>query len=59
MRGSESFVSFVNFDGFFFFVFLVDEGRGDLSTTISGPSSACQRNAIKLRFACVPMIAQH
>ena len=26
--------------------FLVDEGREDPNTTISGPSSACQQNAI-------------
>ena len=43
----------------FFVFFSVDEGREDLSTTISGPSSACQQSAIKLRFAGVPMIAQH
>ena len=41
---------------FFFFIFLVDEGIEDLNTTISGPSSAHQRNAI---FAGVPMMAQH
>ena len=29
---------------------LVDEGRGDPSTTISGPSSASQRNAIEMAF---------
>ena len=57
-----------NFDN----VFLVDEGREDPSTTISGPSKARQRNAIygpssarqlnaiiKWRFAGVPMMAQH
>ena len=37
----------------------VDEGREGPSTTISGPSSVRQRNAIKWRFAGVPMIAQH
>ena len=31
-------------------VFLVDEGREDPNTTISGPSSAHQRNAIKMAF---------
>ena len=36
--------------------FLVDDGREDPSTTLSGPSSARQRNAIKWRFAGVPMI---
>ena len=35
-----------NFDGVFFGFFLVDEGREDLNTTISGSSSARQRNAI-------------
>ena len=30
----------------FVLVFLVDEGREDPNTTISGPSSAQQRNAI-------------
>ena len=37
-----------NFVVFFFFFFLVDEGREDPSTTISGPSSARQRNAVSL-----------
>ena len=44
---------------FFFFFFLVNEGRGGSSTTISGPSSASQRNGTKCRFAGVPMLAQH
>ena len=35
-----------NFDIFF----LVDEGREDPNTTISGPSLACQQNAIKMAF---------
>ena len=35
-----------NFDNFF----LVDEGRKDSNTTISGPSSARQRYAIKMTF---------
>ena len=35
-----------NFDN----VFLVDEGREDPNTTISGPSSARQQNAIKMVF---------
>ena len=49
----ESFVWGSNFDVFFFVffflfsLFLVDEGREDPNTTISGPSSARQRNAIK------------
>ena len=39
---------------FFLFVFfLVDEGRDDPNTTISGPTSACQR------FSVIPMMAQH
>ena len=33
------------------FVFKVDEGREDPSPTLSGPSSACQQNAIKWRMA--------
>ena len=40
-------------------IFLVDEWREDPITTISGPSFARQRNAIKLPFAGVPMMAQH
>ena len=45
----------------FFFVlfFLVDVVREDPSTTLSGPSSACQQNAINWRFAGMPMMAQH
>ena len=39
--------------------FLVDVGREDPRTTISGLSSARQRNAIKWRFASVPMMARH
>ena len=31
----------------FFFSFLVDEGRKDPNTTISGPPSARQRNAMR------------
>ena len=47
----------VHFDNFF----LVDDEREDPSTTISGPYSARQRNAIKWRFTGVPvtMMAQH
>ena len=40
-------------------VFLVDEGRENPNTTISGSLSTRQRNAIKLRFAGVSMMAQH
>ena len=39
--------------------FLVGEGREDPNTTISGPASVRQRNAIKWCFAGVPMMAQH
>ena len=54
MRGSRKFCQRgSNFDTFF----LVDEGREDPSTTVSGPSSAHQKNAIKWRFAGVPMMA--
>ena len=61
MSGSRKFCQRgSNFDNvFFFFFFLVDEGREDPSTTISGPSSARQRNTIKWRFAGGPMMAQH
>ena len=53
MRGSRKFCQRgSNFDNVFF-----DEGRKDPSTTIRGSSSARQRNAIKLRFAGVPMMA--
>ena len=41
------------------FVFKVDKGREDPSPTLSGPSSARQRNAIEWRFAGMPMNAQH
>ena len=40
------------------FVFNVDEGRKDPSPTLSGPSSARQRNAIKWRFSGTPINAQ-
>ena len=49
-----------NFDSVFFYIFLlVDEGRKDPNTSISGPSSARKQNAIKGRFAGMPMLAQH
>ena len=41
------------------FFFKLMRGREDPNTTINGPSSARQRNAIKWRFAGVPMMAQH
>ena len=48
MRGSRKFCqSGSNFDNVFF---LVDEGREDPNTTISGPSLARQRNAIYMAF---------
>ena len=47
MRGSRKFCQMgSNFDNFL----LVDEGREDPNTTISGPSSASQRNAIYMAF---------
>ena len=52
MRGSRMFVrggpTSTGFFLFFYFVFfvLVDECREDLISTMSGPSSARQRNAI-------------
>ena len=67
MRGSRKFCQRgSNYDNVFFFFFffflffvLFDGGREDPSTTINGLSSARQRNATKLRFAGVPMMAQH
>ena len=32
------------------FCFLIDEGREDINTTLSGPSSARQRNGVLLAF---------
>ena len=47
MRGSRKFCQRGTKLTFFLFCFLlVDEGREDPSTTISGPSSAHQQNAI-------------
>ena len=40
-------------------VFLVGEGREVHNTTLSGPSTARQRNANKWRFAGVLMMVQH
>ena len=49
MRGSRIFVQGVpTVKGFF--VFLVDDGREDPNTTISGPLSARQRKPFKWRF---------
>ena len=60
MRGSKKFCQRgSNSDRFFLCVFLVDEGREDRSTTLSGPSSSRQQKAIKWRLAGVPMMAQH
>ena len=60
MHGSRKFCQRgSNFFFFFFFFFLVDEGWEDPSTTISGPSWARQRNAIKWRLTGVPMMPQH
>ena len=39
-----------NFDGLLLFCFFLDEGRGYPDTTLSGPSWAHQRNAIKMAF---------
>ena len=61
MRGARTFCQrWSNFDNVFFFsfIFLVDERSKDLNTTISGLSPARQRNAIKWRFAGVPLMAQ-
>ena len=54
MRGSRKFCQ----RGSKFDFFLVDDGREDPNTTISGPSLACQQNAIKWQFAGMPMMAQ-
>ena len=61
MRGSRKFCHRgSNINVFiFFFPFFVDGGREDPSNTISESSSARQQNAIKWRFAGVPMMAQH
>ena len=40
-------------------LFYFYEGREDPSTTICGQSLARQRNAIKWRFAGVPMMTQY
>ena len=55
MRGSRKFYQrWSKFDNvfffFFFFFFFVDEWRKDQNTTISGPLSARQRNAIEMAF---------
>ena len=34
-------------------IFSTDEGREDLNTTISRPSSACQQIAIEMAFHCL------
>ena len=54
VRGGQTLTTF-----FFssFFSFLVDQWWEDPNTTISGPSSARQRNAIEMFFACVLMMA--
>ena len=50
MCGSRKFCQTVsNSDNFFF---KIDEGREDLNTTKSGPSSVRQRNAIEMAFHC-------
>ena len=58
MRGSRKFIrggpTLTTF--FLCLSFIFDEGREDINTTISGPSFARQRNAIKWRFAGAPMM---
>ena len=54
MRGSRKFCQ-----GGPFCFFKLMRGAKDPNTTISGPSSDRQGNAIKWRFAGVPMMAQH
>ena len=41
------------------YAFLVDEGREDPNTTISGPALAPSKTLFKWHFAGVPMMAQH
>ena len=43
-----------DFDNVFF---LVDEGRDDPNTTISGPTSARQQTPLKWSFTVVPLLA--
>ena len=54
MRGSRKFCQKYrkgsNFDNVFFVVFLVDEGWDDRNTTLSGLSSARQRNSMAFRW---------
>ena len=51
MRGSRNLCQRgSNFDIVVVVVFLDDEGRKDPNTTISGPSSTHQRNAISMAF---------
>ena len=53
LRGSIKFCQRVSdFDVFFCFFFLVDEGRDNPNATISGPTSARQRNAFEMAFRC-------
>ena len=39
-----------NFNFLFLFSFFFDEGRKDSNTTITGPSTACQQNAVQMAF---------
>ena len=59
MRGSKKFFRGVPNLITFFFLLLHGEGRKDPNTTISGPSTARQRQPFKWRFAGGPMVAQH
>ena len=55
----ESFVrGGLTLTGFLCLFLLVDEGREDSNTTISGSSWARQRTPFKWRFAGVPMMAK-
>ena len=42
-----------------FFLFLVDKGREDPNTTISGPTSDGSETPFKWRFAGVPMMVHY
>ena len=46
----ESFVRGVQLQLFIYFFFFDERGGEDSNTSISGPSTACQRNAIQMAF---------
>ena len=56
MRGSRKVCQGGGGGGGSTLIFLVDEGWKNLNTTISGPSSARQRNAIRCRADVGPIL---